>query len=115
MITFTDPYGTTWNLGVVLSNYRNNDNLYVGLVVMEDVLDEDDDIVAYAGEPYVDLSVNVIPLPENYIAVDCSYGPYDELLEENNLGTFTGERVQSGYSNFPIYKVDINELKKHVV
>ena len=115
MISYTDPYGTVWKLTVTLNNYTNNDNLYVGLVVAEDVYDEDGDITAYEGEPFADLSVNIRPLPEDYIAVDCSYGPFDELLEDNNLGTFTGEYLSSGYSRYPVFKVDINALKQHVI
>lgn len=115
MITYVDPYGTTWELSVKLDNYVNNNNLYVGLVVAEDVYDEDGDPVAYAGEPYADLSVNIIPLPENYIAVNCEYGPHDELIEDNNLGTFTGEYLSSGYGRYPVFEMDINALKQHVV
>lgn len=114
MIIYTDPYGTTWTLGTVLNNYRNNDNLYVGLIVAEDVYDEDGDINSYKGEPYAHLSVNIRPLPENYIAVDCTYGAFDELIEENGLGTFTGEYLSSGYGRYPVYEMDIEALKANL-
>lgn len=114
MIIYTDPYGTNWTLAVKLDNYRNNDNLYVGLIVAEDIYDEDGDISAFRGEPYADLSVNIVSLPENQIAVDCSYGPFDEFVEDNNLGVFTGEYLLSGYERFPVFEMDMNELQKHL-
>ena len=114
MISYTDPYGTNWTLAVTLDNYRNNDNLYVGLIVAEDVYDEDGDITSFKGEPYADLSINIRPLPENYIAVDCTYGPHDELIEDNNLGVFTGEYLSSGYGRYPVFEMNINELRKHL-
>lgn len=114
MITYTDEFGTTWTLGVTLDHYANNDNLYVGLVVAEDVYEDDGDINSYKGEPYADLSVNVRPLPENCIAVDCTYGPHDELIEDNGLGTFTGYYLRSGYGRYPVYEMNMEALKANL-
>lgn len=110
MIEYNDPYGNLWKLGIKLDHYANNDNLYVGLIVAE----PDDEGDTFPGEPYGDLSVNIEPLPENYIAVDCTYGPHDEIIEDNNLGVFTGRYLSSGYCTYPIYEMDMNELRKHL-
>lgn len=116
MITYTDSFGTTWSLVVKLDNYRNNDNLYVGLVVAEDVYDyEEDDIVAFKGEPYADLSVNIQTLPENCIAVDCTWGDYCQLIEDNDLGTYTGRDLMSGYCSYPVYEMNMAKLQENTI
>ena len=115
MITYTDDFGITWELGIKLSKYYNNDNLYIGLVVLgKSSYDEDDDFME--GEPYADLSVNIEPLPEDCITVNIEYSKAGlDIIEENNLGTFTGYYINSGYMQFPMYMMDMAEVKKHVI
>ena len=116
MITFTDEYGNTWDLAITMDHYRNNDNLYLGLVVAEDSYNDEGDIDTYRGEPYADLSVNIDPLPENCIAVNIEYSNSAlDIIEENNLGTFTGYYMFSGYMQFPVFQMDMNEVRKHLV
>lgn len=116
MITYTDEFGNIWELAITINHYRNNDNLYLGLVVAEDCYDDEGNIDTYRGEPYADLSVNIEPLPEDCIAVNIEYSNAGlDIIEENNLGAFTGYYISSGYMQFPMYMMDMTEVKKHVV
>ena len=97
-------------VGIELSRYRTYDNLYVGLVCLEDTE------FSYAGEPYGDLSVNIEPLPENCICVDTNnLSGAEKFIKKYKLGTDTGYTVSSGYCNYPIYEMDINKLKQYEV
>lgn len=48
--------------------------------------------------------------------IDTNNCPWAErLIKEHNLGTFTGERVQSGFCWYPVVKWNVDELLKYTV
>lgn len=105
------PNGTVkTKVGIEIDRYRTYDNLYVGLICLEDTDN------SYAGEPYGDLSVNIEPLPENCIAVDTNnLSGAEEFIKKYKLGTDTGYCAYSGYCQYPIYEMDMNKLKQYEV
>ena len=67
-------------------------------------------------EPFADMTVNVVDLPENEAAIDTNNLPgLTDWIEENNLGMFTGRYVNSGFCSYPIYKLNIENIKKNLM
>ena len=95
-------WGETFKLNTVIDSYRNNGNVYIGLI------SED-------GEPFADLTVNIKPLAENCAAVDTNDFPQaEELIKKYGLG----ERfayVQSGFCNYPVYEFNMDKVKEYLV
>ena len=96
-------WGETYRLSTRISNYRNNGNLYIGLV------DED-------GCPYCDLTVNIDDLPEeDMAAVDTNNCPWAEkFIEDNELGEKTPFTFRSGFCVYPIYIFDMEKVKEYI-
>ena len=95
-------WGETYKLNTIISNYRNNGNIYIGLI------SED-------GEPFADLTVNIKPLAENCSAVDTNNCPWaEELINEYGLGKQFAY-VQSGFCNYPVYEFDMEKVKEYSV
>lgn len=97
--------GETFKLNTFVSTYRNNDNLYVGLVDSED------------GCPFADLTVNVRKLNDKDMAViDTNNCPWaEEFIESNGLGSDTGMLEVSGFCVYPIYLLNIEKIKEYAV
>lgn len=98
-------WGETFKLNTFVSTYRNNDNLYVGLVDSED------------GCPFADLTVNVRKLNDKDMAViDTNNCPWaEEFIESNGLGSDTGMLEVSGFCVYPIYLLNIEKIKEYAV
>lgn len=100
-------YGADRPMTFELNRYRENDNLYVGLVTNED---------GYP-EPWSDLTVNLsVKCEENCAFVDVNNNGEGVIrwLVENNLGTPTGAIEFSGWCVYPEFKFNMDELKKHL-
>jgi hypothetical protein len=100
-------YGKERPMSFALNNYRENDNLYVGLITNED---------GYP-KPWSDLTVNLSIKCDD----DCSYIDVNnngteiiQWLVENNLGIPTGMIEFSGWCAYPEFKFNMAELKKHL-
>lgn len=96
-----NAWGETVRLNTRISNYRNNGNLYVGLV------DED-------GMPYADLTVNIDDMGDDTMgAVDTNNLPWAEkFIEDNELGIKTPFTMRSGFCVYPIYIFDMDKVRE---
>lgn len=94
-------WGETTHLNTIMDSYRNNGNLYIGLV------DEE-------GFPYADLTVNIEALRDNMAAVDTNNCPWAEkFIEDNGLGVKTGYNLGSGFCRYPVYEFDLDKVKEY--
>lgn len=99
---FKTRYGE-WDVGLVIDKYASNNNLAIELV----------DKITY--EPIARMTVNVIGLIDGYCAIDTNNCPeMVEFIENYNLGTRIG-LVPSGYCIYPIYEINMEEVKKYSV
>lgn len=102
MIRYSSPWGTGYNIKLVVNQYRTYGNLYIGMLTDE-------------GEPYADLSVNIEPLGDGEIAVDINNLPDGEkFIRDNGLGEFTGKYLRSGFCRYPVYKMNMEAVHKHL-
>lgn len=102
MIKYNSPWGTGYNINLVVDTYCSYGNLYIGMITDE-------------GEPYADLSVNIEPLEGGEIAVDVNNLPDGEAFILNNgLGEFTGKYLRSGFCRYPVYRMDMEMVNKHL-
>ena len=94
-------WGKETCLNTRIDNYRNNGNLYIGLI--------DND-----GLPYADLTVNIETLPDDHAAVDTNNCPWvEQVLFDTGIGIPTGKYRASGFCNYPIYFIFTANLKKY--
>ncbi len=101
MLKYQSDWGGEYDIGFSVSSYRNNSNTYVGMICDEG--------------PFADLTVNIRDLPEGFACLDTNNIPNAEaFVKENNLGTPTGTYAQSGFCTYPIYKLNIDEINKHL-
>ena len=97
-------YDEVYDLGLYVDRYANYDNLYIGLVDAE------------TGEDFADLSINIEPLPEDYICLSGDFQKeHEALIKKYKLGTFTGEYSYSGYGKYPIYKMNMDVVRQYQV
>lgn len=85
-----------------IGNYRSNNNLAISLIT---------DI----GEPFATLTVNINTLEDDYLAsVDTNNCPWaEDFIKDNKLGTPTGMYQKSGWCSYPVYRFDLDEVKKY--
>lgn len=101
-----ESYGETYELSFKISSYETYGNL--AIIVMSK--DKDGFI-----EPYAHLTTNICPLEKDNLAcIDTNNFPEAiDIIEKYKLGTFTGMRIPSGYCEYPVYEMDMNELNKY--
>ena len=96
-------YGETYKLHTVIDRYQSTNNIYIGLVCDN-------------GEPFADLTTNIMPLPDNMSAVDtnnCSWA--EDLIEDYELGTKKKTTLSSGFCTYPLYEFDMNKVKEYLM
>lgn len=101
-------WGRTYNVKPTTSTYRNNGNLYIGLLceIKEDY--------GEWWEPYCDITVNIGKLEENCGAVDTNNFPQaEDFIHKYGFGEFTGRYVISGFCSYPIYKFDMDKVNTY--
>ena len=101
-----NAWGTAHQISFRLSNYAENNNLYVGLICYDD---------GYP-EPWSDLTVNLsVKCAENCAFIDTNNNGKSilEWLVLNELATPTGRTCQSGFCIYPEMKFDMDELMKY--
>jgi len=93
------------DITIEVDNYVNNNNLAILLIDWSE------------GDPdrLESLTINLgVKLPNDYAIVDIVNLPeIENFIEENNLGKPTGVVYPYGYSIYPEYKFNINEVKKY--
>ena len=99
-------YGEKLELSFKITTYADNANLAI-LVMSKN----DNNII----EPYGTMTVNIVKLlKDNVACVDVNNFPEAiNIIEQYNLGTFTGLRIPSGYCEYPVYEFNLSELKKY--
>lgn len=64
-------------------------------------------------QPFATITTNIIPLPENFIALDTNNCPWAEaFLEENGLIVDAWGELASGFCVYPVYEIDLNKLNE---
>ena len=98
-------YGETINLGLEISNYCvPNKNVYIGVIDIDD------------GDLYADLTVWIEPLPENMVAINVNdWSEAEEFIKKFNLGKSTGKYLTSGYCTYPVYELNMENIKKYSI
>lgn len=95
-------YGETYNLFLVLDRYVDNNNIAVM------IWDENEG-------PFADLTVNIAPLPEGYACIDTNnFREGIDLIKKYNLGEPIGQTLRSGFCEYPVYKFNMDNIKKYV-
>lgn len=85
-----------------LGRYARHNNLAIRLITK-------------SGEPWTTMTVNLDEkLPSNYAYVDVNnFAEAEEFIQTYSLGTYTGLYSRSGYVNYPLYKFDLEQLRKY--
>ena len=100
-------YGTDHPMTFQLDNYRENGNLYVGLITNEE---------GYP-EPWQNLTVNLsVKCADDCAFIDTNNNGYEIItwLVSNKLGKPTGRVKASGWCEYPEFKFNVDELMKHM-
>ena len=95
-------YGEEYNLFLTIDKYMNNDNIAISIWDTEE-------------GPFADLTVNVCDLPEGLACIDTNnFKEGIDLIKKYDLGTFTNNFVTSGYCTYPVYALNMDNIKKYV-
>ena len=88
-------WGNIEKVQLEISNYMNNNGLYIGLNAVS----------GEYPESYGDITVNLDGKAPDYCGyVDINNMPeLEKFIEENELGEFTGLTKRSGFCEFPLY------------
>lgn len=100
-------YGAVHPMTFKTSNYADNGNLYVGLIVHEE---------EYA-VPWSDVTVNLgVKCKENCAFIDTNNNGTEiiEWLMTHQLGRLTGRMETSGFCVYPEFKFDMKVLSKYI-
>lgn len=85
-----DTYATTGNTYLELGDFENN-------------------------EPWTVITVNVLPLEDEFICVDTNNSPTAKhILKRLKIAEDTGRTLSSGYCVYPIYKLNNDKLEKYL-
>ena len=85
-----------------IRNYSSNNNTALELVCED-------------GVPLAIITKNLEDLLENNMAyIDTNNCPWaEDFLIDNDFGLPTGEYKASGFCNYPLYKLDLEEISKY--
>ena len=65
--------------------------------------------------PFCNMTVNVEKMEPGFAAIDTNNAPeMESFINKNNLGTKV-RSVQSGFCEYPVYKLNMEEIHKHCV
>ena len=68
-----------------------------------------------SGEPFVTLTVNICDMPKDEVCLDVNNFPDGiELMKKYELGIFTGNYVPSGFCSYPVFYLNMNNVKKYL-
>ncbi len=100
-----DFEGEVFKVCFFVSTYIDNDRLAVI------IMDED-------GEDFADLTVNLShePCPAGCAFLDTNgCVPVEDFVEKYKLGEFTGYYGRSGYCLYPLYRLDMERIRKYAI
>lgn len=85
------------NVTIIVSNYENNNNIYIG------IYNNDED------ELYNDITVNIMPL-SGYCGYVLSTDPEIlQFIEEQHIGNSTGIEITQGFNTYTLYQFNIDD------
>ena len=101
----TNRFGERINLGLDIQSYCvESKDIYIGIIDIDD------------GELYADLTVWLKPLSQNMACINVNdFNEAEEFIKKFNLGIPTGEYVTSGFCEYPVYKLNMDEIKKYSI
>ena len=68
-----------------------------------------------SGEPFVTLTVNICDMPKDEVCLDVNnFHDCIELMKRYELGIFTGNVVYSGFCSYPVFYLNMNNVKKYL-
>ena len=89
-------------LVIKLGKYCNNGNIAIQLYTE-------------SGEPFATLTVNICDMPTDEVCLDVNNFPDGiELMKRYELGVFTGNVVHSGFCSYPVFYLNMENVKKYV-
>lgn len=100
-------YGNEYPMTFNLNNYKNNGNLYIGMITNTEGYDEH----------WSDLTVNFATKCEEncaYIDTNNNGDGIIAWLEEHGLGNATGKYKKSGFCWYPEFKFNMENLLQYV-
>lgn len=90
-----------------VSNYANNGNMAVMLMVAEEALQD---------ALYGVATVNLHPVDDDYGFLDYNNMPLiTGIFERLGIAKPTGIKAQSGYCSYPLYRFDMNVLREYTI
>ena len=97
-------WGTTEKVQLEISNYMNNNGLYIGLSA----------VGGEYPESYGDVTVNLDSKAPDYCSnVDTNNMPeLKNFIKDHDLGEFTGLSERSGFYEFPLYMFNPDKLRE---
>ena len=97
-------WGTTEKVQLEISNYMNNNGLYIGLSA----------VGGEYPESYGDVTVNLDSKAPDYCSyVDTTNMPeLKNFIKDHDLGEFTGLSKRSGFCEFPLYMFNPDKLRE---
>ncbi len=103
-LNLNTQWGSIEKVQLEISNYRNNNGLYIGLNA----------VGGEYTESYGDITVNLDGKAPDYCGyVDINNMPeLEKFIEENELGEFTGLTKRSGFCEFPLYMFNPDKLRE---
>ena len=100
-------YDEDFNIGLWMDEYTTNGNTAVIMLCKDEE--------GYV-EPFADLTVNIIDLPKDEAAIDTNdLTGITEWIEQNKIGAPTGRYITSGFCSYPIYKLNLENIKKNIM
>ena len=68
-----------------------------------------------SSEPFTTLTVNICDMPKDEVCLDVNNFPDGiELMKKYELGIFTGNVVYSGFCSYPVFYLNMNNVKKYL-
>lgn len=103
-LNFNTQWGSIEKVQLEISNYMNNNGLYIGLNAVS----------GEYPESYGDITVNLNGKAPDYCGyVDIKNMPeLEKFIEENELGEFTGLTKRSGFGEFSLYMFNPDKLRE---
>lgn len=102
-----EMYGEEFDIGFSIDEYCTNDNLAV-VMYCKDA----DGLVETFG--YMTVNIDYLPQPMACLDTNNIVG-IEKWVTDNNLGTDTGRRIVSGFCEYPVYILNLEAIKRHLM
>lgn len=102
---YDTSYGETEKVNILIANYADNDNLYVGM----NFFDRDIGAMDFFG----DVTVNITKLQPFMATIDTNNNNAEKImtfLTENGFGELAGRSLPSGFCVYPVFRFNQEKL-----